>query len=69
MAALWAGPEPSLPVWLMAAVDRGCVKTQNPKNRVVNCYQFSWFSYSKVGLRGKPLAKNTFFETISHKRK
>ena len=29
------------------------MKTQNPKNRVVNCYQFSWFTYSKLGLRGK----------------
>jgi len=49
-----------------AANGRGCVKTQNPKNRVVNCYKFAWFTYSKVDLRGKPLAKNTFCGTIPH---
>ena len=50
----------------IAASDPGCVKTQNAKNQVVNYYQFAWFTFSKMSLSGKSLAKNTSFGTIPH---
>ena len=33
----------------IAASGRGCVKTQIPKIRVVNCCQFAWFFGLTVG--------------------
>ena len=44
---------------LSSQFGRGCVKTQIPKIRVVNCYRFAWPFRSKVGYMGKLLAINT----------